>query len=65
MTSIHKSKGDIEPDGLYKLLSQTDTQIIKSNLSTKSTTQKEKKMRMKTEKEEEFPTNNQEHLERK
>ena len=35
MTSIHKSKRDTKSDGLYKLLSQTDIQVIGNNLFTK------------------------------
>ena len=65
MTSTYKSKRDTESNGLYKLLSQTDIQVIKNSLFTKSTTQKEKKMKIETEERGEFSIDNQEHFERK
>ena len=65
MTSIYKNKEGVESDRLYKLLSQTDTQTIEDNLFTKSTIQKRKKMKMKTEKEEKLLINNQKHLKEK
>ena len=50
MTSTHKNKESIESDGLYKLLSQTDIQIIENNLFTKLITQKRKEMKKKKKK---------------
>ena len=58
MTSIYKNKESIKSDGLYKLLSQTDIQVIENSLFTKSTTQKRKEMKMEIKEGGEFPTNN-------
>ena len=57
MVSTHEGKRNTEPDGLYKLLSQTDTQTIEDDLFTKSITQKEKEMGMGTKEKRELPTN--------
>ena len=62
MTSIHKNKRDTESNGLRKLLPQISTQIIGDSLSTKSTIQEEKEMKMKTKEERELSTNDQKHL---
>ena len=64
MTSTYKNKRGTELDGLYKLLSQTDIQVIKNSLFTKSTIQKEKEIKIKTKEDEEFPTDNQKYIER-
>ena len=58
MISIYKSKRSTKSNKLYKLLSKTDIQIIEDSLFTKSTTQKEKKIRMKTTKRKKFLINN-------
>ena len=65
MISIYKNKRSTESNRLYKLLLQTDIQVIGNSLFTKSTIQKEKKMKMGTKGKEEFLINNQEHLEKK
>ena len=65
MVSIHQNKRSIEPNELRKLLSQTNVQTIGDNLFTESTTQKGKKMEMKTKKRRKLPVNNQKHIERK
>ena len=58
MISTYKNKESTESDGLYKLLLQVDTQIIENNLFTKSITQKEKEMKMKTKEKRKFLINN-------
>ena len=65
MTSTYKSKRSTESNELYKLLSQTDIQIIGDDLFTKSITQKEKEMKMKTKRRRKFSINNKKHLKRK
>ena len=65
MISIYKNKKSIKSNELYKLLLQTDIQTIEDDLSTKSITQKEKKMKMKIKEERKLLINNKEHFKRK
>ena len=58
MTSIYKNKRSIESNELYKLLSQTNIQVIENSLFTKSIIQKEKEMKMKTKERRKFLINN-------
>ena len=58
MISIYKSKRSIESNELYKLLPQTDIQVIENSLFTKSTTQEEKEIKMETKEKRKFLTNN-------
>ena len=58
MISIHKNKRSTESNGLRKLLSQTDVQVIGNSLFTKSTSQEGKEMRMRTKREGKFLINN-------
>ena len=58
MVSIYEDKRDIESNKLRKLLLQIDVQIIGNNLSTKSTIQEEKKMKIKTKRRRKFSINN-------
>ena len=58
MISTYKDKEDTRLDRLYKLLSKTDIQIIGNSLSTESTIQKEKEMKVRTKERGKLPTNN-------
>ena len=58
MTSIYKDKRSIKSNGFYELLSQVNIQVIEDNLFTKLITQKRKKMKVKTKKEEKLLTSN-------
>ena len=57
MTSTYEDKKSIEPDGLCKLLPQTDIQVIGDSLFTKLITQEEEEMKMKTKERREFLIN--------
>ena len=50
MTSTYEDKKSTESDGLRKLLSQTDIQVIGNSLFTKLITQKRKEIKMETKK---------------
>ena len=65
MTSTHESKRSIRSYELRQLLSQTDTRTIKDDLFTKSTTKKEKEIRIKTKKRKKLSTNNKKHFRKK
>ena len=58
MTSIHKSKRNIESNKFYKLLSQTNIQTIENNLFTKLITQKRKKIKIRIKEKEKLLTSN-------
>ena len=48
MIPTHESKRDTKLDGFCKLLLQTNISVIGNNLFTKSITQKEKKIKIRT-----------------
>ena len=62
MTSTYKGKRSSKPDEIRKLLPQTSFGTIEDDLSTKSITQKRKKMRMETKEKGKLPTNNKKYL---
>ena len=57
MTSTYEGKKSIESNGLYKLLSHTDIQVIGDSLFIKLITQKEKEMEMRIKERREFSIN--------
>ena len=65
MIPIYKNERSTESNGLYKLLPQTNTQIIEDSLSTKSVVQERKKMKIRTERREKLSINNKKHIKRK
>ena len=65
MTSTYKDKRSTKSDGLYKLLLQNDVQVLGSSLSTKSTTQERKEMKMETKERRKLLKDNQKHIKRK
>ena len=65
MVSTHENKRDIKTNRLRQLLLQTNTRIIENDLSTKSITQKEKKMKMKTKERKKLSVNNKKYIEKK
>ena len=62
MVPTHKNKRDTRANEFRQLLSKTSIQIIGDYLFTKSTTQKEKEMRVEIKKRKEFPKNTKKHL---
>ena len=62
MTLTNKDKEDTSFNKLYKLLLETDSQIIKDSLSTKLTSQKGKEVRIEILRREKLLTDKKEYL---